>query len=697
MVKKFSLPDFGYEVEIGKVAQQADGAVWFKHGGTVVLSTATASSSSEFPGFLPLTVDYREQYAAAGKIPGGYYKREGKSSDREVLSSRVIDRSIRPIFPNHYFDQIQVLSTVYSVDRKHAPPIMALNASSLALSISDIPFLGPVGGVEMGRIDGKWVVNPNYEDTTRADATLIVAGTKEGICMIEGTSDQISEEEFVDAAFMAHEQIKKIVAWQEEIVKEVGKAKRPIDESVDWQMFSEKALEFLSPERVKKTFIADKHDRKKALDELKDEFATFVQEFQAEGDEVSERLLSYFFDSAFKVKFTDLVFAQSQRVDQRDFETVRNINVDVGLLPFAHGSALFTRGQTQALTSVTLGGGQDTQRLESIMEDDAADSAFMLHYNFPPFSVGEVRPMRGPGRREVGHGHLAASSFKFMLPDKEKFPYTIRIVTDILESNGSSSMATVCGSTMAMMQGGVPIKKMVGGVAMGLLRSTAGEIRILTDITGFEDNFGLMDFKVAGTDDGITAIQMDIKHKGGFARDVFELALKQARNGRLHILGEMRKCMTEPAKEMSELVPKVISFKIESDKIGAVIGSGGKMIREIIDTSGVTSIDIEDDGTVKIFGVSSEKIDEATNWVKVLAGQINAGDRFDGKVRRLVDFGIFVELVPGQDGLVHVSSIPRDKQKTFHNEYQLDDVVPVEVMDYDPSTGRIRLRILENK
>lgn len=695
MVKKFSLPDFGYEVEIGKVAQQADGAVWFKHGGTVVLSTATATPSSEFPGFLPLTVDYREQYSAAGKIPGGYYKREGKSSDREVLASRVIDRSIRPIFPHHYFDQIQVLSTVYSVDRKHAPPIMALNASSLALCISDIPFLGPVGGVEVSRINGKWVVNPDYEDAAHADATLTVAGTKEGICMIEGTSDQISEAEFVDAAFMAHEQIKKIVAWQEKIAQEVGKQKRLEDTSVDWKALSDKALAFLTPERVKTTFVADKHERATRLDEIQKAFYTLV-ESESE-DEVSERLINYVFDQAYKVKLTDLVFAENKRVDERDFGQVRDINVEVGLLPFAHGSSLFTRGQTQALTSVTLGGGQDVQRLESIMEDDAADSAFMLHYNFPPFSVGEVRPMRGPGRREVGHGHLAASSFKFMLPDKEKFPYTLRLVTDILESNGSSSMATVCGSTMAMMQGGVPIKKMVGGVAMGLLRSSNGEIRVLTDISGFEDNFGLMDFKVAGTDEGITAIQMDIKHKGGFARNVFESALKQANEGRLHILGEMRKCMSEPSQTMSELVPKVISFKIDSDKIGAVIGSGGKMIREIIDTSGVTSIDIEDDGTVKIFGVSSDNIDKATNWVKVLAGQINAGDRFDGKIRRLVDFGIFIELVPGQDGLVHISSIPREKQKTFHKDYQIDDVVPIEVVDYDPSTGRIRLRILENK
>ncbi len=696
MVKKFKLPDFGFEVEIGKVAQQADGAVWFQQEGTVLLATAVASPSAEFPGFLPLTVDYREHYSAAGKIPGGYYKREGKSSDQEVLTARLIDRAIRPIFPAHFFDQIQVLSTVYSVDKEHTPNILALIASSLALTISDIPFLDPVGAVEVGRIDGKWIINPTYSQSKESDVRLVVAGTHEGICMVEGTANEIGEPEFVDALFKAHEEIKKIVAWQQDIAKEVGKEKRAVDQSIDWSAWQSHVDAFLTPEKVKKTFVEDKFKRAAELDELQQEFLGHAKQYQHEV-EVSDRLLLYVFDQVFKQKFTDHVFSVSHRVDDRQFDKVRDISVEVGLLPFTHGSALFTRGHTQALSSVTLGGGQDEQRLESIMEDDAADGSFMLHYNFPPFSVGEVRPMRGPGRREVGHGHLAASSFKYMLPDKEKFPYTIRIVTDILESNGSSSMATVCGSTMAMMQGGIPIKKMVGGVAMGLLRSSKGDIQILTDINGFEDNFGLMDFKVAGTQEGITAIQMDIKHKGGFKREIFTQALDQARTGRLHILGEMGKCMKQPAQEMSELVPKVISFKISNDKIGAVIGSGGKTIREIIDTTKVNSIDIEDDGLVKIFGTPGASLDEATNWVKVLAGQLTVGDRFDGKIKRMVDFGMFVELVPGQDGLVHISSIPREHQKNFQKVYHLDDIVPVEVMDYDESTGRIRLRLLDQK
>lgn len=693
MVKKFILPDFGYEVEIGKVARQADGSVWFKHGGTVVLSTAQAAPSEDFPGFLPLTVDYREQYAAGGKIPGGYFKREGKSSEREVLASRLIDRSIRPIFPDFFFDQVQVLSTVYSVDRNQSPAIMALNASSLALCISGIPFTTPVGAVEACRIDGKWHINPSHTLALTADARIVVAGTKEGICMVEGTTNEISENEFVDVAFMAHEQVKKIVAWQEEIQKELGKQKRTADQTIDWVAWAKRASDFITLERAKKTFIDDKKLRSEQLEALQKEFAVHAAQFN---EEIAPEKLEYIFDEVFQQKFTDLVFALGHRVDSRSFDQVRAITIEVGLLPFTHGSSLFTRGQTQALTSVTLGGGQDSQRLESIMDESVEDSTFMLHYNFPPFSVGEVKPMRGPGRREVGHGNLAASALKAVLPNKEVFPYTLRIVTDILESNGSSSMATVCGSTMALMQGGVPIKKMVGGVAMGLLRSTDGDIRVLTDINGFEDNFGLMDFKVAGTDNGITAIQMDIKHKGGFGKEVFVSALEQARKGRVHILGEMSKCMSAPAKEMSSLVPKVVSFKISSDKIGAVIGSGGKTIREIIETTKVTSIDIEDDGTVKIYSASPEAIQTATGWVKVLAGQIEKGERFEGKVRRIAEFGLFVELVPGQDGLVHVSMIPRDKQKIFRTFYKEGDVLPVEVADYDPATGRIRLVILED-
>jgi polyribonucleotide nucleotidyltransferase len=690
MVKTFRFDEFGYEVQIGKVADQADGAVWFKCGGTIVLSTVVSAPSKEFPGFLPLTVDYRELFSAAGKIPGGYYKREGKASDREVLIGRLIDRSIRPLFPEHYFGQVQSLSTVYSVDKDRAPHNPALLATSLALCISKIPFLEPVGVVEVGRVDGKWIINPTHPESVKSDVRLIIAGTKEGITMVEGSAQEILEQEFVDVMFQAHEAIKRLVAWQLEIRAAVGVEKEQFaDYAIDaWEA---KAESFLTEDAVKKMFSADKVERNTALTSLRESFLAQYKE-DAVAQEVPEKVIDYVFDSLLKKKITELIFVLNQRVDGRPFDQVRKISVEVGLLPYVHGSALFTRGRTQALVSATLGGGQDEQRTESIMEEGTEDGSFMLHYNFPPFSVGEVKPMRAPSRRETGHGHLAASAIRRVLPNKEAFPYTIRLVADILESDGSTSMATTCGSTMALMQAGVPITKMVSGIAMGLLMNSKGEFRVLSDITGFEDQFGLMDFKVAGTADGITAIQMDIKYKGGFPREIFDAALEQARRGRLHILGEMQKVMTEP-NPLSELVPKVVSFKVDTDKIGAIIGSGGKTIREIIDNTG-TQIDIEQDGIVKIFGGPTAKLDVAVRWVKTLAGQIAPGDIYEGKIRRIVEFGLFVELVPGHDGLVHVSNIPRDLQKTFGKAYKVGQEARVQVLDYDEVTGRTGLKLV---
>jgi polyribonucleotide nucleotidyltransferase len=695
MVRTFRLEELDYEVVIGKYASQADGAVWLKQGGTVVLATVVSAESQEFPGFLPLTIDYREMFAAAGKIPGGYYKREGRSTDKEILTGRLIDRSLRPLFPSSYFNQIQVLATVYSVDKEHMPGTLALIASSLALSISKIPFLGPVGVVEVGRVDGKWVVNPTFSQSQKSDVRVIVTGTEEGIVMVEGSSNEISEAEMVDVFFLAHESIKKQVAWQEQIQKEVGVAKEAVSEGLNWDLWNGKANAFLTKDALARLNIADKVERSKRLKELKE---TFIAESAAEIAEgvVTQKVLDYAFEQALNRNVTDFVIAQNKRMDNRAFDQIRAISAEVGLLPYNHGSALFTRGSTQALVSVTLGSGQDEQRVESLMEDDTIGRTFMLHYNFPPFSVGEVRPMRGPGRREVGHGYLAASALKYMLPTKEEFSYTIRVVADMLESDGSTSMATTCGTTLSLMQAGVPIKKMVSGIAMGLLRNTQGDFRVLSDISGFEDAFGLMDFKVTGTDDGITAIQMDIKYKGGLPREIFESALAQARQGRLHILGEMRKVMDKPNSKLSDLVPQLETFKISPDKIGAVIGTGGKTIREIIEKTGVASIDIEEDGLVKIFGTPDSKIDMAINWVKTIAGQIESGARYEGVIKRIVDFGIFVELVPGQTGLVHVSNIPKEKQRTFARDYKVNDAAAVEVLDYDSATGRIRLRIIED-
>lgn len=693
MVRKFEIPDFGYEVEVGEVALQADGAVWFKHGGTVLLATVVSEPTKEFPGFLPLTVEYREQFSAAGKIPGGYFKREGKPTDKEVLTGRLTDRAIRPLFPANFFNQVQIIVTVYSVDKIHAPGNLALIASSLALSISKIPFLGPVGIVEIGRVDGKWVVNPLFPDSVKSDVRLIVAGTEEGICMVEGSADELPEKEFVDLLFMAHTEIKKLVAWQKKIQEEIGAKKEASDDfGFDWGVWEERINSVLTDSVVQGFFVPDKIERTNRISEARELIAErYAKEIEEAA--IPQNVIDYVFDNRLRARIVDYIFALNKRIDNRSFDEIRPVDVRVGLLPFTHGSALFTRGRTQALVSVTLGSGQDEQRIEELMDDGENIGSFMLHYNFLPFSTGEIRPMRGPGRREVGHGYLAASALRNMLPNKEKFPYTIRVVSDILESDGSSSMATTCGATMALMHAGVPIRKIVGGIAMGLLMDSKNQFKVLSDISGFEDAFGLMDFKVAGTEEGITAIQMDIKYKGGLPRAIFETAMEQARRGRMHIIGIMKGVMSAPNPTLSDLVPKVMTVKIDTDKIGAIIGTGGKTIREISERS-KTDINIDPDGTVKIYGVPGADIEMAVNWINTLAGNIVIGSRYKGKIRRFAEFGMFVELVPGLDGLVHISNIPRDLQRTFAKHYKLDDIVHVEVVDHDPVSGKIRLRLL---
>ncbi len=692
MVRTFKNEEFGFEVEIGKVARQADGSVLFKQGGTVILAAATSAPSKEFPGFLPLTTEYREMYSAAGKIPGGYFKREGKLSDREVLTSRLIDRAIRPLFPYNYFNQLQVVTTVYSVDKAHAPNTNSLLAASIALSISKIPFLGPIGVIEIGRVNGNWIFNPTHPEQIASDMRIVVAGTEEGVNMVEGSTNELSEKDFIDVMFQAHEKIKKLIAWQKEIQRELGYQETQVEDIYQFGTWKGEVSNFLSDDRVKRVNTTDKHERYTAVADLKKEFAAEYQE-KIDAAAVPQSVIDYIISDELQEKLSAMIFKTNKRVDGRDFTTVRPISVEVGLLPSTHGSSLFTRGNTQALATVTLGSGDDEQKFDTLMQENPDEGLFMLHYNFPPFATGEVKPMRGTSRRETGHGYLARSAFDFLRPAPKDFPYTIRVVVDILESDGSSSMATACSTTMAFMDAGVPIKKMVAGVAMGLLENTPGVFAALTDISGFEDAFGLMDFKVVGTDSGITAIQMDVKHKGGLPRDVFEQALEQARVGRLHILGEMRKVMTAPNAELSPLVPKVVTLNIIPDKIGAIIGSGGKTIREITETTG-TSIDIEPDGLVKIYGGPEAQIDLAIRWVKTLAGQIEKGAVFNGKVRRIVDFGIFVELVPGLDGLAHVSNLPRDIQRNFMQTIKVDDEVKVEVLDHDTVTGRTSLKLL---
>lgn len=692
--KTFELQSAGYKATVNYIARQADGSVWFQYGDTVLLATATSATAKEFPGFFPLTVEYKEPFSAAGKIPGGFFKREGKSSDKEVLTSRIIDRALRPLFPKEYFNPLQICVTAYSVDKDHMPHTVAVLASSLALCISKIPLLEPVGVAEIARIEGKWIVNPKYEQSLESDVKIVVAGTREGICMVEGATNEISEKEFVDALYMAHETIREQVAWQEEIVREMKPIKEMPTPLVNWSLWEERAADFLTEDILQPLFhTRSKPERSAAIKELQ---TLFFEKYDTEILEKAEpkSMIDYIYDQKLQERVTDLICKKKQRVDGRAYDQVRALSTEVGLLPFTHGSALFQRGSTQSLVTLTLGSGQDEQKIEDIMGGEV-DGSFMLHYNFPPFSVGEVKPMRGPGRREVGHGYLAASAFKYILPSKEVFPYTIRIVSDIVECDGSSSMATICGSTMAFLNGGVPIKDMVSGVAMGLIKSKhSDEFVVLTDISGFEDAFGLMDFKVGGTRSGITAIQMDIKYKGGLPRPVFEKALEQARIGRLHILDAMQQVMSEPSKELSALVPQVVQFKIKSDKIGAVIGTGGKVIREIIEKTG-TSIDIEGAGDVKIFGQPGPDMDRAVKWVKVLAGQIDSGEIFHGVVRKIAEFGLFVELVPGKEGLLHVSAIPRDHQRNLDKIYPVESKITVQVVEYDSESDRVRLRLLE--
>ncbi|OGB83472.1 polyribonucleotide nucleotidyltransferase [candidate division TM6 bacterium RIFCSPHIGHO2_12_FULL_32_22] len=691
MERKFEQKELGLELSIGRFARQADGAAWLKKDGTVVLSTATSAPEPEFPGFFPLTVDYREYFSAAGKIPGGYFKREGKFTDKEVLTSRLIDRAIRPFFPSTYFDKVQILSTVYSVSKDNLPSTLSLLASSIALTISKIPFLGPIGAVEIVRIDGTWIIDPTYDQAMKADAKIIVAGNEEGICMLEGNMSGIDEKDLLEALLIGHQRVKIQVEWQKQIAKELDIKKEAVVGTFDWGFWETKVADSFIPEALNSVCVDDKAKRDAAFKKLKDDFLE-KNKSAIEAQEIDISQIEYAFDNVFRKKVTDWVFNEKKRVDGRKFDEVREVTTQVSVLPFTHGSSFFQRGHTQALVTATLGSGEDEQKIDTLL-GETEEHRFILHYNFPPFSVGEVKPLRGPSRRDVGHGNLAYSAIRNLMPSKEQFPYTVRVVSDILESNGSSSMATVCGTTMALLDAGVPLKKMVSGVAMGLLQSSKGEFQTITDLTGFEDNFGFMDFKVAGTEQGVTAIQMDIKHKGGLPHDVFEKALEQAKQARNYILGKMKETISGP-KELSSLVPKIISFKIDTKKIGLIIGPGGKMIKEIIEKTG-TTIDTEDDGTVNVFGGPDANVDLAINWIKTLAGQIEPGSIYHGRIKRIADFGIFVEIVPGLDGLLHISQIPKDLQRKMADNYKIGQVAMVEVIGHDPETGRISLRFVK--
>lgn len=689
--KKFVLASAGIEVEIGKVACQANGSVWIKSGDCIVLSAVCASEDErEFQGFFPLTVEHRERPAAVGRFPGGFKKREGQLSESEVLLSRVIDRCVRPLFPQFYFKEVQISSQLFSSDSKFPSGVLAVLGASLALNISDIPFQEPVGAAYAYRVNGAWKFNIDSVMAREADCALVIAGTKGGICMVEGYSHNLSNDDMVDVLFQAHALICEQITWQEEIVREVGKQKSDGVGSFGWNHWDALVQAAVPVEKVKALvgLTTGKAEFKTALKECK---AAVFSGFEAdiESGAVKPSVLKYLIDSKIKEMLPVVVHDKEVRFDGRVLDQVRPISCEVGLLPATHGSALFQRGDTQALGTLTLGTGQDAQKVESLAYG-AQEQAFMLHYNFPPYSVGEVRMMRSVSRREIGHGHLAEISFKHILPNAVAFPYTIRSLVDILGSNGSSSMAAVCVTSLALMDAGVPVEEAVAGVAMGLVSGGPGKFKVLTDILGDEDAFGLMDLKITGTRKGICGVQMDVKDKLGLTREVMKEAFARAEVARNHILDEMAKVLPASRKQLSSRAPQFVTLTISPSKIGAVIGTGGKVIKEIM-ASTECEIDIEDSGLVKVYGRSAEQAERTVQWIKAIVGDFELGATFQGTVRKIVDFGIFVEIVPGCDGLVHISSIARAKQPDVARRFKPNDKLLVRVLANDPVTGKIRL------
>ena len=669
-------------VQTGKVAQQANGAAWVKYGDTVVLVTACASKEPrEGIDFFPLTVEYEERLYSVGKIPGGFIKREGKPSEKAILSARLIDRPIRPLFPEGYRNDVQVIATVLSVDPDAQPEIVAMIGSSVALSISDIPFNGPTGSVAVGLVDGKFVINPTYEQREKSLMHLVVSGTKDAIVMVEAGAKEVPEETILDAIVYAHQYIKQIVEFIEGIVKEVGVPKaevvlHEIDKELEEKVrayATEKIYNALrTPEKKERNDNLDKVEQE-ILEHFKDEYPDNL----ADIDEVLYKIM--------KEQMRKMIKEEKIRVDGRGLDDIRPIWCEVGVLPRTHGSAIFTRGQTQVLTVATLGAIGDIQILEGIGDEEF--KRYMHHYNFPPYSVGEVRPLRGPGRREIGHGALAERALEPVIPSEEEFPYTIRLVSEVLSSNGSTSQASVCGSTLALMDAGVSIKAPVAGIAMGLIKEE-DEVLILTDIQGIEDFLGDMDFKVAGTEKGVTAIQMDIKIPG-IDRDILQMALEKARKARLYVLQKMLEVIKEPRKELSKYAPRVVRMVVNPEKIRDIIGPAGKTITKIISETGV-KIDIEEDGRLYITAPNLEAGERAKQMIEAITKDIEVGGIYLGKVLRIAPFGAFVEIAPGKEGLVHISNLSKKRVRRVEDVVKVGDNILVKVTEID-KLGRIVL------
>ena len=669
-------------IETGEIAKQSDGAVVVKYGDTVLLATAVANKKvREGLDFFPLTMDYQEKAFAAGKIPGGYFKREGRPTEKEVLTSRLIDRPMRPLFPEGFYCETQGIVSVLSYGEENVSDVLGIIGMSAALTISDIPFSGPVAAVKVGLLNGELVVNPDLTESETMELNIVVAGTEDAVIMVEGGASEVSEKILLDAIEYAHSEIKRIVAVQKELRGLAGKPKRPLMEKpVDVEL--QKSVKAYVIDRIKEHIaIPGKQRRQEALDMLLEDA---LNHFNAEEKGLTKEIANIFFDIE-KELVRRMIIDEGIRADGRRPDEIRQITSRVGMLPRAHGSALFVRGETQALVAVTLGTADDEQKIDSL--EGEIYKAFMLHYNFPPFSVGEVKPLRSPGRREIGHGALAEKSLKTVIPAKEVFPYTIRIVSDILESNGSSSMATVCGATLALMDAGVPITAPVAGIAMGMVQEGDKTV-VLTDILGLEDHLGDMDFKVTGTEAGITAFQMDLK-TGGVSKGVMEKALEQARQGRVFIIGKLKEALSAPRESLAPHAPRIYTMQIKQDKIRDVIGTGGKVIRGIIEQTGV-KIDINDSGVINIASSDETSASKAIDIIKGIIAEAEMGKIYVGKVKRVVDFGAFVEILPGTEGLVHISQISEKRIAKVTDEIQEGDEVVVKVIEID-KTGRIRL------
>ena len=686
MVREFIYDLSGRElkVTIGKVAEQANGSCLVQCGETVVLVNACASKEPrEGVDFFPLSCDFEEKLYSVGKIPGGFIKREGRPSEKSILTSRLIDRPLRPLFPEGYRNDVQVIATALSVEQDNQPDILAMIGSSIALTISDIPFNGPTGSVNVGYVDGEYVINPTIAQREKSRLNITVSGTKDAIMMVEAGADILSEEEVLNAILFAHEEIKSICNFIETIKEEVGKEKSEvIIKQRDEDLFNA-IIEFGKEQIISALRTPNKMEREENLDNItKEIFEKFLPDYEDKKGEINSAIESVIVDEVRR-----LIIEEGIRPDDRELDEVRKISCERGLLPRTHGSGLFTRGQTQVLTLTTLGAPGEVQILDGVIDED--NKRYMHQYNFPPFSVGDVRPLRSPGRREIGHGALAERALVPVLPSEEEFPYTMRLVSEVLSSNGSSSQASICGSTLSLLDAGVPIKDSVAGIAMGLIKDEkTNKIAILTDIQGLEDHFGDMDFKVAGTKDGITALQMDIKIDG-ISREILATALEKAKRARLHILSIMNDCIATPSEEMSKYAPKIFTMQILPEKIREVIGPGGKVINKIIDETGV-KIDTFDDGRIAITADSRENGERAKEMINEIVKEIEVGEIYSGVITTITNFGAFVELIKGKEGLLHISNMTHERLNKVEDLFKVGDVVEVKVIEID-NQGKIKL------